>query len=141
VVKVLRTKEEYAVLLPEDALVADVRMAASTAGAGVPESLKLVLKGKALQDHKSIQEYGIVDGTTLQAMRKATPVVVEKTTSAPSAIKEASMPKEKEPQGISMSSIQKDEAFWNDLHGFVMERVADPTLVKQLLASWRQATQ
>ncbi|RKP13500.1 hypothetical protein BJ684DRAFT_20017 [Piptocephalis cylindrospora] len=131
-VKILKTKEEYKLALPEDISVSEVRQAVCAQGAGAPETLRFLLKGKVLQDHKSLKEYGIGEGALLQAMRKSSP----STGQAIEAVEATETPKPKN----SMKQLSKDETFWKDLTDFVSTRLSDPDAAQSLVRSWKSQT-
>lgn len=146
-VKMLKSKEEYQITLDENATVSQVRQAVSAQGAGAPEALRFLLKGKVLQDHKTLQEYGIKEGTLLQVMRKPSPSVDHQgmptiSSSPPSSgeDKAAEISSSRKVGQVDLGQLVQDEAFWNDVSDFVSNRLSDAETAKSLVQSWRKQT-
>jgi len=87
-VKVLKFKDVYHPNLPKDVFVVDLKRYLQEQGAGEMESMRLVFKGKAMTNDKTLEEYGVTQGAVVQLVRKtgmgqsiSTPSVVMKTSS------------------------------------------------------------
>ncbi|ORX98919.1 hypothetical protein K493DRAFT_313453 [Basidiobolus meristosporus CBS 931.73] len=137
-VKALKGGKEYIIKMKPGDTVMKLKERLQTVSSQPVAAQRLILKGKALTDSKSLLEFNITSSTVIHLLQKATlPAASE--TAAPTPVETST--------GLTPAGdeLLKSEPFWNSLRGFLQEQYTDAAdvekIVKKFMDSYKDVAE